>query len=150
MIELRVKRLHPQAQLPRSYSEQAVGLDLYACLWSAEGRPNTAILPPRTTRSISIQIAVEAPPGVFLTVCSRSGLAKKSIFVANAPGIIDPDYRGEVAVLLYNGGHETYYVKHGDRVAQLVATPIVLFSCLETDVLSETQRGENGFGSTGR
>lgn len=82
-------------------------------------------------------------------VVSRSGLALRGIFVTNAPGILDPDYRGEIEVLLYNGGHEAHYVKHGDRIAQLIFAPFTPASVREVEALSETERGAKGFGSTG-
>ena len=83
-------------------------------------------------------------------VCSRGGLASKSIFVANAPGIIDPDYRGEIMVILYNGGHETYYIQHEDRIAQLIAIQAQMTGIVELEITDETERGEGRLGSTGR
>jgi len=135
--------------LPKNWSEFAAGLDLHAYLLSENNRPNTLLLPARTTRNVETGIAIEVPPGHFGAVCSRSGWAKHSVFVANAPGIIDPDYRGEIKVLLYNGGIENQYIKHGDRIAQLVIIPFSLTRVIETTKLSETDRGTAGFGSTG-
>lgn len=151
MIELKCKLLHELAILPRSWSDHSVGLDLHALIPAdTPGGRTTAILPPRTTRVIRTGISVEPPPNIFLAVCSRGGLASKfSIFVTNSPGIVDPDYRGEIMILLYNGGHETHYIKHGDRVAQLVAMPAISLQPIAVISLSPTLRGEQRFGSTG-
>lgn len=149
MTPLKFKRLHSDAKLPRRWSEESVGYDIHAYCVSETGRPNTVLLPPRTTRNVSTGLLVEPPPGHFVMVCSRSGLAKHSIVVANAPGIIDPDYRGEIMVLLYNGGHESHYLKHEDRIAQLVVVPVTPIEILEVNELSTTGRGAAGFGSTG-
>lgn len=94
-------------------------------------------------------IEIEVPPNHFGAVCSRSGLAGRSIWVANAPGVIDPDYRGEIKVLLHNGGIETQYIKHDDRIAQLLIIPYAAATVLVTSKLSETARGSSGLGSTG-
>lgn len=149
MIEIKARKLHPEAFLPKSWSDQACGLDLHAMLLTENGRPNNAVVSRGATRPIPTGIAIECPRGYFAMVVSRSGLASRSIFVTNSPGIIDPDYRGEIHVLLYNGGYEAHYVKHGDRVAQLVFSPFVPASVREVDDLSETLRGTAGMGSTG-
>lgn len=143
--------LNRQAVLPKSWSEEAIGFDLHALCISDTGRPNTVMLPQRQTRMVSTGIMVKPPLGYFCSIWSRSGLALKSIWVANAPGLIDPDYRGEIKVLLYNGGHEPYYVKHHDRVAQLVllARSATTIECRDTEIIDTTLRGIAGFGSTG-
>lgn len=144
-----IKRMHPDAILPRRGTEQSVGLDLHAYLISETGRPNSRILPPRTTVNVKTGLIMVAPPGFCLLVTSRSGLAGKSIFVTNGPGVIDPDYRGEICVLMYNGGHETYYIKHEDRIAQVLVAPILVHPYVEVEAFDETERGAKGFGSTG-
>lgn len=151
MPTILVKKLHPEAKVPRSWSDIAVGYDLHALILSDTGRPNNVIIPPQSTRSIHTGIAIECPAGLFAEVRSRSGLGRRSIFVTNSPGTIDPDYRGEIEVLLYNGGRDTYYVQHGDRVAQLLFPPVYIadFEFREVERLSETTRGVSGFGSTG-
>lgn len=149
MLEMKFKPAVGNALLPRRYSDGAVGYDLHAHLLSETGRPIKQLIPPNSTRNIRTGLLIEPPPGHFVMVCSRSGLAKRSVFVANGPGIIDPDYRGEVMVLLYNGSHESYWVQHEDRIAQLVVVPVTPISVEWTMKLSETSRGEAGFGSTG-
>lgn len=146
---VKFKKLHPDAKIPQSYTEESVGLDLHAFLQTENGRKNNMLIPPRTVRNVPTGLQVEAPRKYFLVVCSRSGLAKNGLFVANAPGIIDPDYRGEIKVLLYNGGYEAYYVQHEQRIAQLILLPAPRPLVVESWELSKTERGEKGFGSTG-
>lgn len=164
MIPIRFKRLHSEAKLPLQATSGSIGLDLFAFLISDSGRENTAMIPPRNTRMIPTGLLIDPPErqahnGIgdrgghqwLVTVVSRSGLASKSIFVTNAPGIIDPDYRGELKVLLYNGSHETFYVKHGDRIGQLVLVRAEYGNAVEVEELSPAaSRGDAGFGSTGR
>jgi dUTP pyrophosphatase len=147
-------KLHPEASPPfRAYGE-SVGVDLSACLITNSGRPNTAIIGPRMTKAIHTGIALLAPKGFCILVCSRSGMATKSVFVTNAPGVVDPDYTGEMIVLLYNGGVENLYVKHGDRIAQAIVVPFAACQLVEAPAVPETDseffRGPRGFGSTGR
>jgi dUTP pyrophosphatase len=93
---------------------------------------------------------VRASDGHFVQICSRSGLAKNGIMVANAPGIIDPDYSGELIIMLYNGGFETHYVAHEHRIAQLILSPVVRCNIVEELTKPDPiGRGETGFGSTG-
>lgn len=146
---LKFKKLHPDVKLPTWGTKGSVGCDVYAFCLSESGRPNTRLIPPRNTVVIETGLLIEPPYGFAVMVCSRSGLAKSSIFIANAPGIIDPDYRGEIKVLLYNGGLQSHYVRHDDRIAQLVLIPAFFPSMVEMEELSQTERGEKGFGSTG-
>jgi len=150
MIEVKVRKLHKEAVLPKSWSDQACGLDLHALLLTEEGRPNNAIVSKSSSREIPTGLSIECPRGYYAMVISRSGLARSGIFVTNSPGIIDPDYRGELKVLLYNGGYQAHYVKHGDRIAQLVFAPFVPARARLVEELTETERGADGFGSTGR
>lgn len=152
MVEnLKFQKLHPDVKLPARQTEGSVGYDVHAFLLTESGRPNTLVLPPRTTRNVPTGLLIEPPESRPVFVCSRSGLAAKSIWVANAPGIIDPDYRGELQILLYNGGFESYYVKHEDRIAQLFLPTVFPVAIVEvSEILPATQRGAQGFGSTGR
>lgn len=151
-VNLYVRRTDPRVRLPTAGTPRSVGLDLYAFLVSETGRPNTSMIPPRATRAIPTGIIVSPPEGYAVYVCSRSGLAKNlSLFVTNAPGVIDPDYRGEIQVLLYNGSHEAQYVKHDDRIAQIVLLrtgwPVITE---DPNLDLNTIRGDKGFGSTGQ
>lgn len=108
-------------------------------------------LPPGKWMAVGTSLYLEIPRDYVAQVCPRSGLAMKhGISVLNAPGIIDSDYRGEVKVLLVNHGSLRYTVKKGDRIAQLVFIPVVQVQMKLIDQLTVTDRGEGGFGSTGR
>lgn len=146
--ELKFKKLHPSVHLSERHYAGA-GWDIRAFRLDHRGAPSTFLLPTRSTVNIPTGLVIEPPPGHFVMVCSRSGLASNSVWVTNAPGIIDPDYRGEIKVLLYNGSSEPQWVKHDDRIAQLIVMPLSVVSLVEVQELSQTERGEAGFGSTG-
>lgn len=154
-MNLLLKKLHLEAQLPTRAYPSSVGLDLYAFLLTEEGRPNSTLVPPGSVKSIRTGLAFGGFDSnatfqpAFATICSRSGLAEKSIIVANAPGIIDPEYRGEILILLLNAGTISHYVRHGDRVAQLVVNTYQAVNLIEVEALTETPRGDKGFGSSG-
>lgn len=177
MISIKFKKLHPEAKLPQQMTSGSLGLDLFAHLLDHRGQPSKQVLPPNNVRLIPTGLAIEPPqrnrvmasgphvtawqhyrdqvvelePIYLVQVVSRSGLAKDyHIFVANAPGIIDPDYRGELKVLLYNGGPTTQYVQHGMRIAQLILVRSEYAQVVEVEELSASDRGNQGFGSTGR
>lgn len=145
MNSIRVKKLHPKAMLPTYGTTEAAGADLYACL--DEG----VTIAPGGTAWIPTGLAMEIPKGCAGLVYARSGLAcKQGLAPANKVGVIDSDYRGPVTVVLYNHSGESRTVCHGDRIAQMVITPVVTPAYEETDELSGTVRGEGGFGSTGK
>lgn len=152
------RKLHPEAQLPRRGTPGSIGLDLCAHLLTEDNRPNNIMIPSCATRPIPTGLAFDPksidPLELWTAfICSRSGMAGNSVFVANAPGIIDPDYTGELKVLLFNGSHQTFYVRHGDRVAQLVLVKTIFADPLESQTEKPTlitKRGAKGFGSTGR
>lgn len=107
--------------------------------------------PPGNWASVSTGLHLEIPRGYVAQVCPRSGLAlKHGLTVLNSPGIIDSDYRGEIKVLLINHNSLRYTVKKGDRIAQLVFMPVVHADMKHVETLSSTERGEGGFGSTGK
>ncbi len=146
MIELQIKKLRPGAKLPSRGSEQAAGYDLYACL--EEDRLTIA---PHTTAKVPTGLAVAIPDGYFGAVFARSGLAsKQGLRPANCVGVCDSDYRGEYIVMLHNDTDQPRTIENGDRIAQLVVMPYLSVSFTEVEKLSETERGEGGFGSTGR
>lgn len=145
METIPVKLLRPGAKLPTFGSPEAAGADLYACL---EGDVTIA---PGETAFIPTGLAMELPRGFVGLIYARSGLAcKRGLAPANKVGVIDSDYRGEFIVALYNHGKEPQTVSHGERVAQLVVTPVLLPAYMEVQELNDTQRGEGGFGSTGK
>jgi dUTP pyrophosphatase len=140
-----------RARLPCRAHPESIGLDVYAFLLTESGRPTSRAIHQRGVTAVPTGLILRPPPGFYVQCCSRSGLATKGIFVANAPGIIDPDYSGELIILLFNGSFETFYIAHEHRIAQIILTPIPPLCALEE---LETQpipvgRGEAGFGSTG-
>lgn len=144
-MELRFKLLREGARLPSRANLGDAGLDLYAA--------HAATVPPSGGRaSIGTGLAVEVPPGHAGLVLPRSGLAaKRGVTLANAPGLIDSGYRGELRVLLLNADPDrSFEVQPGDRIAQLLLVPIIDAEPLAVDGLSASGRGEDGFGSSGR
>lgn len=144
-MQIKFQLLNKDATIPTCASFGSAGYDLYACLGKNEIfiNSNERIL-------IQTGIAIEIPHGYFGMVCSRSGLAKKfGITVLNAPGIIDSDYRGEIGVILHNGGNVPALIKNNQRIAQIIIVPYLQTEWIQTEFLSETSRGTGGFGSTG-
>ena len=145
MEEISVKKLRQKAILPTFGSPESAGADLYACLEAP------VEVSPGQTVFIPTGLAMALPTGYVGLVYARSGLAcKQDLAPANKVGVIDSDYRGEFLVALHNHGGETRTVSHGDRIAQLVVTPVLRPRYVQVDALDETQRGEGGFGSTGK
>ncbi len=141
---VRFRRLRPDAMVPAYMTADAAGLDLAAALDAA------VTLAPGARAAIGTGLAMELPGGFEGQVRPRSGLAKNhGVTVVNAPGTIDADYRGEIAVLLINLGAEPVAITPGMRVAQLVIAPVVQGRIEVVDELSATVRGAGGFGSTG-
>jgi dUTP pyrophosphatase len=143
-VQLAFAKLAEEAVLPTRAHEGDAGLDLYAC--------EAAHIGPGERWSVGTGVAVEIPEGHAGLVLPRSGLAKKhGITLVNAPGLIDSGYRGELRVLLLNTDPaETFRVQPGDRIAQLVISPVALVEPVETAALAESARGDDGFGSSGR
>jgi dUTP pyrophosphatase len=143
-VKLPIARLNEGAVLPSRAHEGDAGLDLYAC--------EAAHIGPGERWSIGTGVAVEIPDGHAGLVLPRSGLAKRhGITLVNSPGLIDSGYRGEVRVLLLNTDPaEVFRVEPGDRIAQLVISPIVLAEPAEAEALADSARGDGGFGSSGR
>lgn len=147
MLNLKFKRLrsNEDISLPAYHSPHSSGLDLRADISEQK------ILKQNERALVPTGFAVEIPVGFEGQVRARSGLAvKNGIAVVNGPGTIDADYRGEVCVILINLGKEDFVISRGDRIAQLVISPVVQPQIVEVDTLSDTHRGEGGFGSTGR
>jgi dUTP pyrophosphatase len=143
-VELRVARLHQDARLPARTHPADAGLDLYAA--------EPASIAPGERASVGTGIAVAIPEGHAGLVLPRSGLAARhGITLPNAPGLIDAGYRGELRVLLLNTDPSgSFEVAPGDRIAQLIVTPVAEAVPVEVEALEETARGLAGFGSSGR
>lgn len=145
MEPIRVKKLNQNAKLPEYGSLEAAGADLYACL------DDDVVIAPGESAFIPTGLAMEIPKGCAGLIYARSGLAcKRDLAPANKVGVIDSDYRGEFMVVLHNHGKQSQTVTHGDRIAQLVITPILTPAYEEVDLLTDTKRAEGGFGSTGK
>lgn len=140
-----IKRLREGAVIPRYMTAHAAGLDLHA---SMDGE---LVLQPGERALVSTGIAIALPDGFEAQVRPRSGLAlRHGVTLLNSPGTIDPDYRGEVGVILVNLGQEAFTVRNGERIAQLVIAPFVRAVLEEVQELDDTGRGAGGFGHTGR
>ena len=138
------KKLDARAVTPKYGSCAAAGADLYAIL----DEPLT--LAAGQTVLVHTGLAMEIPAGFVGLVCARSGLAtKRGLAPANKVGVIDADYRGEIMVALHNHGTEAQTIDHGERVAQMMIVPYLTADYVEVEELSDTVRGEGGFGSTG-
>lgn len=132
----------PAARFPEYKSEFAAAMDMYAA--------ETMSILPGAVGIVSTGLRMEVPINWKLEIYSRSGMAANGIFVANQPGKIDPDYRGEVKILLYNSTQEVVTINTGDRVAQCELIPYHKITCVKTETLSKTVRGAGGLGSSGK
>ena len=145
MGPIKVKKLRAGAQLPTYGTEFSAGADLYACLEA------DVTIAPGETKKIPTGIAMELPVGTAGLIYARSSLGtKKGLAPANKVGVVDSDYRGEFMIFLHNHGTESQTIAHGDRVAQLVITPVFTPGFEEAEELTDTARGAGGFGSTGK
>ncbi len=145
MNTISVKKLSEKAILPTYGSAEAAGADLYACL------DDKISIAPGESAFVPTGLSMEIPKGYAGLIYARSGMAcKRGLAPANKVGVIDSDYRGEFIVVLHNHGSQTQVVEHGERIAQLVITPVLIVSFTETDELSDTERSGGGFGSTGK
>lgn len=137
-----MKLLNEYAQLPTRGSKDAAGLDLYC--------PFHIKVPADSQKKIPLGIAVEIPKGHMGLLVPRSSMSKTPLRCANSIGIIDADYRGELSIAYENISCSDYMIFRGDRIAQLIIVPIAIVDVEEAQTLSETERGDGGYGSTGR
>lgn len=161
---IKIKKLHPHARMPRYATKHAAGMDLHVVF--DPGEAGMVLMPARYApakggldkhsvlagdiRILNTGLAIEIPRGYEGQLRSRSGLSSKyGVQVVNAPGTIDSDYRGEIRIPLVNLGKGPVMIEPGQRVAQLIIAPVARFRMVEADTLSETGRGDGGFGSTG-
>ena len=130
--------------LPSYATKGAAGMDIAAAI------DQPICIQPRTIMAIPTGFAIELPAGYEAQIRPRSGLAlKHGVTIANAPGTIDSDYRGEIAVILLNNGNQAFTINRGMRVAQMVLAAVTIMTPVEVDDLDETKRSTGGFGSTG-
>lgn len=137
-----VKLLNEYAQLPTRGSKDAAGLDLYC--------PFHIKVPADSQKKIPLGIAVEIPKGHMGLLVPRSSMSKTPLRCANSVGIIDADYRGEISIVYENISCSDYMIFRGDRIAQLIIVPIAVVDVEEAQTLTETERGDGGYGSTGK
>lgn len=144
-MKVNIKRLNEDAKIPTRGSSESAGYDLYSCINS----PVT--IAAHSTVKIGTGLAIEIPDGYFGAVFARSGLAtKQGLRPANCVGVCDSDYRGEYIVALHNDTDEAKLITPGERIAQLIVMPYLAVEFNEVNELSDTDRGEGGFGSTGK
>ena len=143
MVKVLIKKLDPLVKLPEYKTSGASGLDLMAFI-------NEPIeIKPKTSSLIPTGLSVAFSENYEIQIRPRSGLAlKNNITVLNTPGTIDSDYRGEIKVIIYNHGVEDFIISNGDRIAQMILSPVIKIELNEVNDLPETIRGEGGFGST--
>tara|TARA_B100000963_G_scaffold300471_1_gene272823 strand:+ start:252 stop:689 length:438 start_codon:yes stop_codon:yes gene_type:complete len=145
MAKVLIKRLDPKVKLPTYKTDGASGMDLMAFI------DNTISLKPKTSILVPTGLSVAFSKDFEIQIRPRSGLAaKNNISVLNTPGTIDSDYRGEIKVIIFNHSNNDFIINNGDRIAQMILTPVEKMELEETNDLPETLRGESGFGSTGK
>lgn len=143
-MRIQIKKLTNTACLPSAGSDYAAGYDLRADL------QEPVTIEPGETKKINTGLAMEIPAGYFGAIFARSGLAtREGVRPANCVGVIDADYRGPIIVALYNDSHRQQVIEPQERIAQIVFLPFMGADFVETDELSDSVRGEGGFGSTG-
>ena len=145
MVKVLIKKLNPAVKLPKYETSGASGVDLTAFIEEAiDLKPKESFLIP-TGLSVAFSEEFE------IQIRPRSGLAaKNNISVLNTPGTIDSDYRGEIKVIIYNHGSESFLINNGDRIAQMILTPVLKMELEEVNNLPKSIRGKGGFGSTGK
>ena len=145
MAKVLIKKLDPAVKLPAYKTNGASGMDLMAFI------KEPISVKPKTSSLIPTGLSVAFSEDYEIQIRPRSGLAaKNNISVLNTPGTVDSDYRGEIKVVIYNHGSENFVINNGDRIAQMILTPVIKMELEETNNLPETIRGEGGFGSTGK
>ena len=145
MVKVLIKKLNPSVQLPSYKTSGASGMDLMAFI------EKPIVIKPGNSCLVPTGLSVAFSEEFEIQIRPRSGLAAKNkISVLNTPGTIDSDYRGEIKIILFNHGKIDFTVNNGDRVAQMILSPVVKIELEETNDLPETIRGESGFGSTGK
>ncbi len=145
MVKVLIKKLNSAVKLPEYKTDGASGMDLIAFI------KESINIKPKTSSLIPTGLSVAFSENYEIQIRPRSGLAaKNNITVLNTPGTIDSDYRGEIKVIIYNHGNNDFFVNNGDRIAQMILSPVVKMELEEKSDLPKTTRGLDGFGSTGK
>ena len=147
VVNVKIKKLYDNTQMPTRADDGSAGMDLYAYLDNDYMR----VIKPHTTEMISVGFAMETPNNTYGAIFARSGLAsKKGLRPANCVGVVDSSYRGEVFVALHNDTDKVQQIMNGDRIAQMIIMEYPIVGIIETDTLTETERGDGRFGHSGR
>tara|TARA_B100001758_G_C18274602_1_gene538221 strand:+ start:375 stop:812 length:438 start_codon:yes stop_codon:yes gene_type:complete len=145
MVKVLIKKLDPAVKLPEYKTKGASGMDIVAFI------KEPIIIKPKTSSLVPTGLSVAFSEDYEIQIRPRSGLAaKNNISVLNTPGTIDSDYRGEIKVIIYNHGDTEFVINNGDRIAQMILSPVIKMELEENTDLPNTIRGEGGFGSTGK
>tara|TARA_Y100001970_G_scaffold270523_1_gene364533 strand:+ start:3537 stop:3974 length:438 start_codon:yes stop_codon:yes gene_type:complete len=145
MVKVLIKKLDPSVKLPEYKTNGASGMDLVAFL------KEPVIVKAKTSSLVPTGLSVAFSQDYEIQIRPRSGLAaKNNISVLNTPGTIDSDYRGEIKIIIFNHGDKDFIINNGDRVAQMILSPVIKMELEEVDDLPKTIRGDGGFGSTGK
>jgi len=145
MVKVLIKKLNPIVKIPEYKTDGSSGMDLKAFI----NKPIN--VKPKTSSLVPTGLSVAFSEDYEIQIRPRSGLAaKENISVLNTPGTIDSDYRGEIKIIIFNHGNNVFTINNGDRIAQMVLTPVVKMELEETEKLPESIRGKGGFGSTGK
>ena len=144
-MNINIKKLHEDSIIPTRGTNESAGYDLYAYLDS-----DKIEIKPGETKMVNIGISLEIPSGYFAGIFARSGIAsKRNLRPANCTGVIDSDYRGEIKVPIYNDSNMVQVIENKERVAQMIILPYLSVTFNEVNNLSESNRSDSGFGSTG-
>jgi dUTP pyrophosphatase len=141
-MEVKIQLLHPGAKIPIKATSGSVCYDIFS--------PGFCKLDPNIACKVRTGLSFELPEGVGLEIRPRSGLSLKGIIILNSPGTLDSDYRGELSILMMNLGKESYFIEPGDRICQVRGMAPLSLAFEAVDILTETERGQGGLGSTGR
>ncbi len=145
MVKILIKKTSKEVITPKYKTDGSSGVDLSAFL------DKEVVIKPNSSELIPTGLQVAIPEELEIQIRPRSGLAaKENIGVLNSPGTIDSDYRGELKIILFNHGNKDFIINNGDRIAQMVLVPILKMEFEEVDSLTDTIRGQGGFGSTGK
>ena len=142
MKTLKIKKMQNDLEMPKVGTVGAAGIDFY--------QPDSTVVGAHQTVYVSLGVAVEIPKGYMLMLAPRSSMSKTPLIMPNSVGIIDSDYRGEIKAILHNNSDDTYLIRRNDRLVQGILVPIESVKIESVEVLSETERGNGGIGSTGR
>ena len=145
MVKILIKKINKEVITPKYKTDGSSGVDLSAFL------EKKVIIKPNSSKLIPTGLQVAIPQELEIQIRPRSGLAaKNNISVLNTPGTIDSDYRGEIKIILFNHGTDDFIINNGDRIAQMILSPVIKMELEEINDLPETIRGKGGFGSTGK